>query len=80
VDLSAHPFLDLPARPADCPAYRDDILYPISFDEAGAEANMRIFFDGAEIAGQGAPPQELERLMQKTLTRHDGGTNARASQ
>src|SRR5690242_21115136 len=24
--------------------YRDDILYPISFDKAGAEAQMRVFF------------------------------------
>src|SRR6266403_1925514 len=25
--------------------YRDDILYPISFDEAGTKAQMRVFFD-----------------------------------
>src|SRR5260370_41214839 len=29
--------------------YRDDILYPISFDEAGAKAQMRVFFDAAEM-------------------------------
>ncbi len=25
--------------------YRDDILYPISFDKAGVKAQMRVFFD-----------------------------------
>src|SRR3954452_10817107 len=25
--------------------YRDDILYPVSFDEAGSRAQMRVFFD-----------------------------------
>src|ERR1700690_1117205 len=30
-------------------AYRDDILYPISFDSAGAKAQMRTFFDAAEM-------------------------------
>jgi hypothetical protein len=33
--------------------YRDDILYPISFDEAGAKAQMRVFFDAAEVQAQG---------------------------
>ena len=27
--------------------YRDNILYPISFDEAGTKAQMRVFFDAA---------------------------------
>ena len=29
--------------------YRDDILYPISFDQAGTNAQMRVFFDAAEM-------------------------------
>jgi hypothetical protein len=33
--------------------YRDDILYPISFDEAGAGAQMRVFFDAAEMQAKG---------------------------
>jgi len=28
--------------------YRDDIHYPISFDEADTKAQMRVFFDAAE--------------------------------
>ena len=36
--------------------YRDDILYPISFDEAGAEAQMRVFFDAAEMQAKGTSP------------------------
>src|SRR5438105_2377316 len=38
-------------------AYRDDILYPISFDEAGAKAQMRVFFDAAEMQARGTPPE-----------------------
>ena len=29
--------------------YPEDILYPVSFDSAGAKANMRLFFDIAEM-------------------------------
>src|SRR5215472_12310996 len=36
--------------------YRDDILYPISFDEAGAKARMRVFFEAAVIQAKGTPP------------------------
>src|ERR1039458_8098145 len=39
--------------------YRDDILYPISFDEAGAKAQMELFFDAAEMQAKGTPPEEL---------------------
>src|SRR3989442_15826950 len=35
--------------------YRDDILYPIAFDNAGAKAQMRIFFDAAELQAKGTP-------------------------
>src|SRR5467141_4793964 len=44
--------------------YRDDILYPISFDEAGAKAQMRVFFDAAEMQAKGAPPEELKKIIQ----------------
>ncbi len=46
-------------------AYRDDILYPISFDDAGANAQMRVFFDAAEMQAKGTPPAELKRLIQE---------------
>src|SRR5262245_44421231 len=44
--------------------YRDDILYPVSFDEAGAKAQMRVFFDVAELQAAGCPPGELKRIIQ----------------
>jgi len=40
--------------------YRDDILYPISFDEAGAKAQMRVFFDAAEMQAKGTPAEEVK--------------------
>src|SRR5512143_4315530 len=43
--------------------YRDDILYPISFDKAGAEAQMRVFFDAAEMQANGTPPGELKKII-----------------
>jgi hypothetical protein len=43
--------------------YRDDILYPISFDSAGAKAQMRVFFDAAEMQAKGTPPGELKRII-----------------
>ncbi len=45
--------------------YRDDILYPIGFDRAGATAQMRVFFDAAELQAKGTPPEELKRIMQE---------------
>jgi hypothetical protein len=45
--------------------YRDDILYPISFDAAGAIAQMRVFFDAAEMQAKGTPPGELKKIMQE---------------
>jgi hypothetical protein len=45
--------------------YRDDILYPVSFDSAGAQANMRGFFDIAESQARGTPPEELKKLIQE---------------
>lgn len=47
--------------------YRDDILYPISFDEAGAKAQMRIFFDAAEMQAKGTAPDELKKIMRDRL-------------
>src|SRR5882672_1021062 len=44
--------------------YRDDILYPISFDNAGAKAQMRVFLDAAELQAKGTPPEELKRTIQ----------------
>jgi len=46
-------------------AYRDDILYPISFDSAGAKAQMRVFFDAAEMQAKGTAPDELKKIIQK---------------
>ena len=43
--------------------YRDDILYPISFDKAGAKAQMRVFFDAAEMQAKGTPAGELKRII-----------------
>jgi len=45
--------------------YRDDILYPISFDEAGAKAQMRVFFDAAEMQAKGTQPGELKKIIQE---------------
>src|SRR5215470_11035004 len=50
--------------------YRDDILYPISFDEAGAKAQMRVFFDAAEMQAKGTPPRELKRIIQDRYRTH----------
>ena len=44
--------------------YRDDILYPISFDKAGAKAQMRVFLDAAEMQAKGTPPVELKKIIQ----------------
>ncbi len=43
--------------------YREDILYPISFDNAGAKEQMRVFFDAAEMQAQGTPPGELKKMI-----------------
>jgi hypothetical protein len=51
-------------------AYRDDILYPISFDEAGARAQMQVFFDAAEMQAKGTPPEELKRIIQDRYRTH----------
>jgi len=43
--------------------YRDDILYPVSFDSAGTKAQMRVFFDAAEMQAKGTPPGELKKII-----------------
>jgi len=43
--------------------YRDDILYPISFDKAGTGAQMQVFFDIADMQAKGTPPGELKRII-----------------
>jgi hypothetical protein len=43
--------------------YRNDILYPISFDKAGSKAQMRVFFDAAEMQAKGTPPDELKKII-----------------
>ena len=45
--------------------YRDDILYPIAFDDAGSKAQMRVFFDAAEMQAKGTPPGELKKLIRQ---------------
>ena len=44
--------------------FRDDILYAISFDQAGAKAQMQVFFDAAEMQAKGTPSRELKKIMQ----------------
>jgi len=50
--------------------YRDDILYPISFDDAGAKAQMRVFFDAAEMEAKGTPPEKLKKIIQERYKTH----------
>src|ERR1700731_4389230 len=50
--------------------YRDDILYPISFDDAGAQAQMQVFFYAAEMQANGSPPEELKKIIQERYRTH----------
>lgn len=43
--------------------YPHDVLYPVSFDEAGSKAQMRVFFDTAEMQAEGMPPGKLKKIM-----------------
>src|SRR5262245_26786791 len=45
--------------------YRSDILYPVAFDRAGSKAQMRVFFDAAEMQAMGTPPGTLKRIIQE---------------
>ncbi len=49
--------------------YRDDILYPVSFDSAGVKAQMRVFFDAAEMQAKGTPPEALKKIMQERFAK-----------
>ena len=44
--------------------YPDDILYPISFDAAGAKEQMQVFFNIAEMQAKGTRPGELKKIIQ----------------
>jgi hypothetical protein len=50
--------------------FRDDILYPIGFDPAGARAQMRIFMDAAGMQARGTAPRELKETMMRRLAEH----------
>ncbi|WP_315823484.1 hypothetical protein [Paraflavitalea speifideaquila] len=41
--------------------YRDDILYPIAFDAAGAKNIMPVFFDIARMQAEGQAPDAIKR-------------------
>lgn len=45
--------------------YPPDVLYPISFDAAGAKAHMQVLFDAAQAQAKGMPAAELKKLMQE---------------
>ena len=57
--------------------YPDDILYPISWDQAGATAQLRVFLDIAEMQAKATPPQEVKRIIQQRY-RTKGLQSARA--
>jgi hypothetical protein len=44
-------------------AYRDDILLPIAFDDAGSRAHMPVYFDMAEMRASGTPAEELKAIV-----------------
>lgn len=46
-------------------AYPDDILYPISWDSAGAKAQLPVFLDIAEMQAKGMPPREVKQIIQR---------------
>src|SRR5437879_10368386 len=50
--------------------FRDDILYPISFDEAGAKAQLKVFLDAAEMQAKETPPEQLKKIIQQRYKTH----------
>jgi hypothetical protein len=58
--------------------YPEDILYPVTFDSAGAKANMRVFFDIAEMQAKGMPPEEVKRTIQQRYKTGDYKSPERA--
>src|SRR5262245_35585818 len=45
--------------------YRSDILYPVAFDRVGSTAQMRVFFDAAEMQAMGTRSDELKRIIRE---------------
>jgi hypothetical protein len=45
--------------------YRDDILYPIAFDAAGAKNIMPVFFDIARMQAEGMAPDAVKKTIQE---------------
>ncbi|HEX8660492.1 MAG TPA: hypothetical protein VF686_01400, partial [Brevundimonas sp.] len=45
--------------------YRDDIIYPVAFDSAGADAILPVFFDAAEMQADGVPASAVKALIQE---------------
>jgi hypothetical protein len=45
--------------------YPDDILYPVSWDAAGAKAQLQVFVDAAMLQAHGRPPNEVKKLIQE---------------
>ena len=43
--------------------YRDDILLPIAFDDAGSRAHMPVYFDMAEMRASGTPAEKLKAIV-----------------
>ena len=43
--------------------YRDDILLPIAFDDAGSKAHMQVFFDLASLRAAGTSAEDLKALI-----------------
>ncbi|WP_417358858.1 hypothetical protein [Galbibacter sp.] len=51
-------------------SFRNDILYPISFDQAGAESQMQVFLDIAAMQANGVPPQQVKLTIQHRYKTH----------
>ena len=43
--------------------YRDDILVPIAFDDAGSKAHMPVFIDMAELRAAGTTAEDLKAII-----------------
>lgn len=45
--------------------YRDDLLIPIAFDQAGATAHMQVYLDMADLRAAGMPAAELKATVNR---------------
>ena len=45
--------------------YRDDIIIPISFDEAGARTHLPFYLDTAKLIADGTAPEDLKEKIQE---------------